>query len=148
VSLVKDSGQMWKLRVAFGALVCLIPLMAVSDLLGLFFEWLDPAIFALLGAGVVWVFVAVRCPYCRASLAWHRWFRQDQDWEPWIWKVEQCPKCGMPERPIEHPMDAIECRRCGQLTSPGDFCDTCGLDLRTDLPPVVTPDASDDASLA
>ncbi len=45
-----------------------------------------------------------------------------------------------PEPVWEPAGPAIECPRCNQMTRNHHFCEICGKDLRTDLPPVVMPD--------
>lgn len=98
-SVVKKTGQIWKLIVLFSMLMvgsislfCGIYLMkdlpqatAMTLVLGGII-----VSFASLGLGVL----TLRCPHCKSRWLWHAFSTQDhRDWLFWLMSKATCPKC-------------------------------------------------------
>ena len=99
-TLIRRTGQWWKLQVAFGMLL----VGGASMFFGLRNlerqPWWIPAVLVLGGIVVVFgslVFgcIAVRCPKCRAPWIWMAVKGQESgQWLQWLLSLSKCPRCG------------------------------------------------------
>ena len=106
-SIIKHSGQMWKLGLAATTLALAGIGMVVSEMFVRSIST-DQYVAAMMSSGVValgslaFACAAVRCPRCQAPWVWMAVSGQAHSaWLPWLMSLGQCPRCSvtLPVRP-------------------------------------------------
>lgn len=105
MSLLKQSGQMWKIHLFLGMLVTgSLATMAQTFLTGSLGRELTTQI-AVGGVGLIigsfiWAVQAIICPKCQLKLFVHAFRNQGFfSWFAWLLQLEVCPKCSHGETP-------------------------------------------------
>ena len=100
-SLIRRTGQLWKLRLSFWWLpiIGLVTTVAAAfDVVGRTAE--EGAVLilgglALVVASYVWGVGTIRCPRCRTRLLWRAMRdKTPGEWLGWLLALEVCPTCG------------------------------------------------------
>jgi hypothetical protein len=99
ISIIKKTGQIWKLNVTF------LSLMSGSGLLFYGVHIMDTKPYASVAplvvggliidlASVIFGCLSVRCPHCKARWLWQAVSSQSPgNWLSWLMSRTECPKC-------------------------------------------------------
>jgi hypothetical protein len=92
-SLMRATGQMWKLNVGTGAFVIGAILLGFGLLPKVNFEFLFAALATQL-LGIAFCSVAIRCPKCGAKWYWYALRREQPTYARWLCAQTECRSCG------------------------------------------------------
>lgn len=95
-SIIKRTGQLWKVRLSLCCGLAGIGIMLVGGLIFTFPLLLLVGIHLVLGS-IVFASVTIRCPVCRASWLWDWTSRTERERlgpVSSLMKLSECPRCG------------------------------------------------------
>ena len=97
-SIIRKTGQFWKVILAFtGIVLGWIGMIVALTSFGSKEGGIVVAVVCLVIAltSMLFVFISVRCPKCNSRWVWIAASKKDKsEWPYWFLKLEKCPTCG------------------------------------------------------